>query len=255
MDADRDRIALRMVRLAQDAGPSSTRFAPLSRRNSTTCQEASSVKSAPDAPLHAESKKHHPMTIAMHWGTVLCIVISVTAVLLCEWIGDKFWRSVLLETHRQLGLLVLFGVAVRIGVRLRVGMADHMAGLPKYIRLAGMGCHWCLYGLLVGLPLLGWAATNAHNLPVRFIGLIPLPALVGEDSELADQLTDNHLLGSWILLALVALHAAAALYHHFIVRDRVLWAMLPGRADAAPDLAGKPARATKPSRGSVELAG
>ncbi len=207
------------------------------------------MESATGTSVHAKPQKHHPLTIAMHWGTVLCLCIAVTAVLLCEIIGDKFWRQVLLETHRQLGLLVLFGVVVRLAVRLRHRMADHMQGLPQLMRLAGKSCHWLLYGLLVALPLLGWATTNAHNLQVRFVGLIPLPGLAEVDSELADQLSDYHILASWFLLGLVALHATAALVHHYILRDRVLWAMLPNQADALPSGAAKPARDAAPAGG------
>lgn len=205
----------------------------------------------PNSPLRPEPGKHHPLTITLHWGTVVCIVVAVAAVLFREVIEDKFWRHLLIDAHRQLGLLVLFSVAVRLGIRLRYGMADHMGGLPRLMRWAATGAHWGLYALLVGLPLLGWASTNAHNLQVHFIGLIYFPALVGVDSELADQLSDNHLLAAWALLGLVTLHTAAAFYHHYIRRDRVLWAMLPGPAEAVP----APAEPAKPVRGKAELIG
>jgi cytochrome b561 len=252
--AQRARQELRLSRLAQNAGRSVTRLA-FPGRGSAQGAEAGANTSAHSGPARAEPKKHHPLTIALHWGTVLCIVVAVTTVLLCEIVGDKFWRQVLQETHRQLGLAVLLVVGLRIGVRMRHRMADHMVGAPRHVRLAAMGCHWGLYGLLIGLPLLGWAATNAHNLQVRFLGLIPLPAMSVVDSELADQLSDMHLLGSWILLGLVSLHVAAALYHHFVGRDRVLWAMLPGRSDAFLPPTAAPARAPKPAHGEVELAG
>jgi len=190
------------------------------------------MKSTIYPPLSTEPEKHHPLTITLHWGTVICLVIAVAAVLLREIIEDKYWRQILLESHRQLGLVIFFGVALRIGVRLRFGMANHMSGMPWLIRLAAVSAHWLLYGLLLGLPLLGWATTNAHNLPVSFLGLISLPSLVGDDGELADQLSDFHVLGAWALFGLVILHGAAAFYHHYIRRDRVLWAMLPGRTDA-----------------------
>jgi cytochrome b561 len=207
------------------------------------------MKSAINSRLYTKLEKHHPMTIALHWGTLMCIVIAVATVLLCEIIGDKLWRQLLIESHRQLGLLVLLGVAVRLYVRRRFGMANHMSGLPLPMRLAASAVQWSLYGLLVGLPLLGWATTNAHNLPVRLFGLIHLPALAEVDSELADQLSDYHVLGAWMLLALVSLHALAALHHHFIRRDAVLAAMLPSRDDAVPT------GAAKPTRGKVGLIG
>ena len=196
-----------------------------------------------------EPGKHHPLTIALHWGTAMCIAVAAIAVLLREVVEDQFWRQVLVEIHRQLGLMVLFGVAVRLGIRLRYGMADHTSRLPRPIRWAANCARWSLYGLLVAMPLLGWATTNAHNLPVRFLGLLVLPALVAADSEFADQLSDRHILGAWALFGLASLHTAAAFYHHLIRRDHVLWAMLPGRT--APD----PARVPKTTRGDGELSG
>jgi cytochrome b561 len=204
------------------------------------------MKSARYSQLQSKVEKHHPMTIALHWATLLCIVIAVATVLLCEIVGDKFWRQLLIESHRQLGLLVLLGVAMRLYVRRRYGMADHMSDLPRPMRLMAGAVQCCLYSALVALPLLGWATTNAHNLSVRLFGLIPLPLLAETDAELADQLSDYHVLAAWALLALVSMHAAAALFHHFIRRDAVLLAMLPSRQDAA---------AAKPTRGKVGLIG
>lgn len=192
--------------------------------------------------LHTGLAKHHPLTIAMHWGTVLCIVIAVVAVLLREYIGDKYWRNILLETHRQLGLVILIGVVVRLYVRQRHGLSDHTRHLPKIMRMAAFSVQLALYGLLVVLPLLGWASMNAHNRAVDFLGLLPLPSLSPEDSEWADQLSDYHVLGAWLLLGMVMLHAGAALFHHFIRGDTVLWAMLPRKSERFPELSSSPVR-------------
>jgi cytochrome b561 len=181
--------------------------------------------------------KHHSLTIALHWGTALCIVLALSAVLLREVVGDQFWRRSLLAIHQQLGLMVLFGVVVRLGVRMRHELADHTGGLPKLMRIAATSLHSVLYALLIGLPALGWAATNAHNLHVRFLGIAYLPTLVSADSELADRLSDNHALAAWVLLCLVMVHTVAALYHHLVRGDRVLWAMLPEGATREAQLA------------------
>jgi cytochrome b561 len=167
----------------------------------------------------------------MHWGTAFCVVMVAATILLRELIEDKFWRGALMDAHRQLGLLVLICVALRLAARARHGMINHMESMPWPIRAAATGTHWALYGLLVTLPLLGWASTNAHNLPVRLFGLVELPALAVVDSELADELSDHHALAFWALLGLVCAHAGAALYHHFVRRDAVLWAMLPGQSE------------------------
>ena len=186
--------------------------------------------------LHPGHRKHHPLTIALHWGTVLCIVIAVSSILFREALGDKFWRMFLLDMHTQCGLLIMLAVAARLYVRQRHGMANHMHGMPPLLQLAAKGAHWMLYAALVALPILGWAATNAHNLSVRLFGLIPLPWISEVDSEWADTLSDYHALGAWILLGMVVMHVGAALFHHFIRRDKVLWAMLPEKTPALPEL-------------------
>lgn len=183
-------------------------------------------------PPHRGLKKHHPMTIALHWGTVLCVVLAVSAVLLREVIGDKFWRMLLMDTHRQLGLIIMLGVAVRLYVRQKHGMANHMRGMPLAIRMVAQAVHWVLYAALIALPLLGWASTSAHNVSLRFLGFLPLPALTAVDSEMADLLSDYHTFGAWALGAVIAMHAGAALFHHFIRRDTVLWAMLPNKPES-----------------------
>src|SRR6266550_3570696 len=88
--------------------------------------------------------------------------------------------------------------------------------------------HWSMYGVIAGLVLLGWALCNAHAIHLRLFGVIPLPDLVAADSDLADTLSDYHIWAAWVLLSLVVPHVLAALWHHYIRRDGVLTAMLPG---------------------------
>ena len=74
---------------------------------------------------------------------------------------------------------------------------------------------------------LGWAAANSRGWPVTIFG-IPLPALAPNGSRWGHSAGDVHTFLVNILLALVGLHVAAALYHHFFLRDKVLKRMLPG---------------------------
>ena len=80
---------------------------------------------------------------------------------------------------------------------------------------------------LLALPLEGWALTSAHGITLALFGAVHLPNLIASDSELADVLSDYHVSLAWILLIVAGLHAAAALWHHFVRRDAVLAAMLP----------------------------
>jgi cytochrome b561 len=87
--------------------------------------------------------------------------------------------------------------------------------------------HLALYLFLIAMPLLGWLALSATGKPVPFFGL-QLPALVGADKALADSLKEIHETIGTVGYYLVGLHAAAALFHHYGMRDNTLPRMLPG---------------------------
>jgi len=175
----------------------------------------------------ANSAHHGAWTVALHWSSVLAIVVATVAVLWREWIEDEPLRVQLMDIHRQAGLFVLVALGLRLAVRFGAGMADHAGDMPILLRRAAQAAHLALYALLFALPVLGWAASNAHAVHVRLFGLVALPNIVSDDPDLADTLTDLHLWVSWVLLFMVVSHAAAACWHHFVRRDGVLAAMLP----------------------------
>jgi cytochrome b561 len=192
---------------------------------SSTSKFAADTRAGRRTPAHGA--RHSTWTIALHWLSVLAIVVSVGAALWWDLTEDKALRIVLMGVHRQLGLLVLVALALRVMVRFGVGLADHSAGSPLWMRWAGHLAHFALYVLLLAMTLLGLALSNAHNVQVELFGLVKLPMLVGEDPDLADVLTEYHVWGAWALLALVLLHVAAACWHHWVRRDDVLVSMLP----------------------------
>ena len=205
---------------------------PLSARelslNIPTLHPAETSQAFRSTLAGARSESGHPrLTKAIHWLTVAAIVIAVVVMFVRDATEDRGLRQFLLSMHRQLGLLVLVAAGVRIVVRLRRGLADHAPGMAPFMRWAAKSAHVLMYGVLIGLPLLGWAVTSAHGIALSFLGSVPLPKLVEADSELADTLTDYHIWLAWGLLALVVMHVAAAAWHHFIRRDTVLQAMLP----------------------------
>jgi cytochrome b561 len=171
--------------------------------------------------------RHRGATIVLHWSSVLAILVAAASGLAREVVEDDGWRVTLLGVHRQAGLFVLVALGLRLAVRFGAGMADFSRGLPRLVRLAAHGAHATLYATLLALPLLGWATTSAHGVGLRLFGLVALPSIARKDADLADALSDWHVWAAWGLLALVALHVAAACWHHFVRRDRVLSAMLP----------------------------
>ena len=188
----------------------------------------------------APAIERHPLvTRVLHWATAVILVVSVSAILYRETTEQKTLRQVLMELHRQLGLLVLLLLVARVAIRSVKGLVNHAPGPSAARRRAAAVAHWSMYGVIAGLVLLGWALCNAHAIHLRLFGVIPLPDLVAADSDLADTLSDYHIWAAWVLLSLVVPHVLAALWHHYIRHDGVLTAMLPGGSLTRRPLSGQ----------------
>ncbi len=164
---------------------------------------------------------------AIHWISVLAIFFALGLAWLHDISDDDALNANIIGLHRQLGLLVLLLLALRLLARW-THRREHVGEvLPATLRLAGAASHLVLYAMLLAMPLLGWAMTNARGHAVSLFNLISLPALVAADPDLADSLQDWHEWGAWLLIGLVTLHVLAALWHHWVRRDGVLASMLP----------------------------
>ncbi len=171
--------------------------------------------------------RHPSWTIALHWASVLALLVATAAILLRMGVEQAALRVALMEVHRQAGLVVLLALGLRLAVRAKQGLADTLQGMPTALRWSAHAAHGALYVALAALPLLGWAASSARAIPLTLFGLWPLPALLKEDADSAETLGAAHEWAAWGLLALVVVHAGAALWHHWVRRDGVLHAMLP----------------------------
>lgn len=182
-------------------------------------QNASAVQDIPMRPRKL---------VILHWVTVLFLIIGVTLILIRDQVDGRALRQWLLEGHRHFGLFILLLFFVRVALRFRLGKLPSEANASWIMRTAASATHVALYAVLLIQPLLGWALSNAEGKPVHLFGAT-LPSLVNADEDLADALTVWHQDVAWLLLALVSLHVAAALWHHYVVRDGVLRRMLPGK--------------------------
>jgi cytochrome b561 len=166
--------------------------------------------------------------VVLHWLTVLCVACAATLIWIRDQVDGRTMQRWLLEGHRHFGLFVLFLFVARVAIRLRLGKLPHAGKVLGITRIAAGLTHIALYAVLLALPLIGWALSNAEGKPVHLFGLT-LPALVGADEDLGDALLVWHQDIAWLLLGLVLLHVGAALWHHFVLRDGVLRTMLPKR--------------------------
>jgi len=117
---------------------------------------------------------------------------------------------------------------LRIAVRLTGTTPDIQPAPAKWQDLSAKLLHLALYVLMIGMPVTGWLLLSASGKVIPFFGL-ELPALIGANKDLASQLKEVHEFVGTTGYYLIGLHAAAALYHHYIKRDNTLTRMLPER--------------------------
>ena len=173
---------------------------------------------------------------AFHWLVVLLILAVATVGLVMDELPRTpkyFW---VYTAHKSLGISVLALMLLRLAWRLYAGAAPPLPGTPRWQRAVASATHWALYVLALAMPLSGWLYDSASGLrPFRWFGLFTMPKLTGPNEWLADRARDAHELLFLLLVALVVLHAAAALWHHLIVRDETLARMLPRRRTRTPE--------------------
>ena len=180
-----------------------------------TRSDCSPTSAAPRKPSHV---------LLLHWLSAGMILIAFVLAWTHEAIDEKSIEILVMNVHRQAGLLALMLLVPRVIAR---HLASEPSLAPTWHEKLAIVSHIALYGLLLAMPILGWAMTNAQGHEVSLFQLLQLPNLIGANPEAADDLQDWHALLAKCLLGLISLHFSAALWHHFIRRDGVLASMWP----------------------------
>ena len=130
--------------------------------------------------------------------------------------------------HYLLGLSVFALLWARLALRMTSKVPPIEPPPAAWENAFAMGMHWFFYAFLIVLPLLGWFALSAKGKPVHLF-LFDLPFPIGPDDALARQLKEVHETLAKVGYFAIGLHAAAALFHHYIKHDSTLKRMLPRR--------------------------
>ena len=175
-------------------------------------------------------ERYSRASIALHWVMLLLLAAVYAAIELREFFPKgSDTRELFKATHFMLGLTVFALVWVRLAMR-RIGPGNSVDPAPAlWQQLAARTIHLALYAFMIAMPLAGWIILSAEGKPIPFYGL-ELPPLVGRSDGLAETVEKLHEIGGTIGYYLVGIHVAAALFHHYVLRDNVLGRMLPGAA-------------------------
>ncbi len=174
------------------------------------------------------SQRYTKTAIALHWVLALALVGSFSVGLYMADLPFSPQRLKLYNWHKWAGVTILALSLARLLWRLTHRPPADLPA-PAWQQRAAHLTHLALYGLFFAVPLVGWAYSSAAGFPIVWFGVLPLPDFVHPDKELAEAIKPWHGALAWALAALVVLHVAAALKHHFLDRDGLLQRMLPAR--------------------------
>jgi cytochrome b561 len=168
-----------------------------------------------------------PVAKIFHWLIFALLVAQYTIGSIMPHIGRKTLNEGWVAWHLSVGAAILLVIVLRFLWRLRNPVPVPSSIAPWERRLA-LITHWTLYALVFVMTVLGWAAANYRGWEVKFLGLVPLPALAPKGAPWAHEAGDIHNILVYVLLAFILLHVAGALFHYFVRRDQVLQRMLRG---------------------------
>jgi cytochrome b561 len=173
----------------------------------------------------------------LHWAVALLVIGMVPAGIVISdfdnkpmveaWLGAGGFDR-LYDLHKNVGVVLLALMALRLLVRAVQGKPPYYPPIPRAERLAAEAVHWALYALLIAVPLLGWIGVSAYPALPDFFGLGTLPGLTGPDRALAESVLAVHGPLGILIGALAVLHVLAALRHGIVRRDGVFARMTSG---------------------------
>lgn len=178
--------------------------------------------------IDTDAPGYTPVARFLHWliAVLILAMVPVGVVIANEWGGPA--QQLLYNLHKSIGATLIPLVLIRLIYRLTHPAPPLPKDIPAVQRFAAHATHWALYVLILIQPLVGYVMTSSYPAPVPFFGLFNLPAIWPEDRALSDRLSVVHLYIGIAIAVVAAMHISAALYHHFVRKDRVLMRMVSG---------------------------
>lgn len=167
--------------------------------------------------------------IILHWAIAALLAFQISVGWALEDLSARGFA--LYQLHKSVGIAILALTLLRIGIRYWKPRPAKLEG--GWQGALASAVHGGLYAFMLGAPLTGWAlvSTAKVKVPTLIFGIIPLPHLPLPASA-HDLAEGGHGLIAWLGIALVLLHVAGALRHHLLMRDGLIWRMIPNRSTA-----------------------
>ena len=178
--------------------------------------------------IYNSSKGYGVIPQAAHWLTVILVAVAWTL----GFFGDDLPKG----TQRDAGLFVHITAGLAVIILLVVRLAWNLFNPPPpagpttlgiwLVRL-GQAAHYLLYALLIAVPVAGIVLQFARGVAIPIFGLSEIASPWVKDRAFAGNVKETHEVLAHTLVIVAGVHAAAALFHHWVLRDRTLARMLP----------------------------
>ncbi|MBV8456124.1 MAG: cytochrome b [Acetobacteraceae bacterium] len=165
------------------------------------------------------------LEITLHWATAVLVVALYSLAQIWSFFPEAT-QTELKSVHASLGLLLAVVLVCRIGWRAGPGRGV-LPATTGLMELVSKLVHYMLYVLLVAVVGFGLCMRWAAHGEISFFDLLAVPSPFPVTDSLAHSLLPMHGWAASALIILAGLHACAALFHHFVLRDRVLRRMMP----------------------------
>jgi cytochrome b561 len=177
-----------------------------------------------------EVMRYGAIAQAFHWLIAGLIFVMLGLGYYMEDLPEGARKLEVFGIHKSIGITIAMLAGLRVVWRLLNPPPLLPASMRFWERKTAGVVHALLYLMLFVQPLVGFLQSNAADVPVVLWGFWLLPPLIGPDEPLSETLIGVHSIGGNLLAILVIVHVAAALRHHFVLKDDVLRRMLPGPA-------------------------
>lgn len=189
-------------------------------------QDASTLDTASRIAAGDDGTWYDPVAIGLHWATAVLVVLQM--VLAQTWgLWGRPTHHLMVVAHMSFGIILAVVIVARIVWRLIPGHQVRSVVAGR-VELASKAVHYLLYALLAAEAVLGFLTRWSEGEDMSFFGLPIAPPFEAWSRAAHRQVGAFHEWTGWLIIVLAAGHAAAALYHHYRLHDRVLLRMLPG---------------------------
>ena len=178
----------------------------------------------PEAPggTPGASAGYTPVAKGLHWLMAVLILGLLALGLYMHELPLSPQKLQLYSWHKWASVTVFVLVWLRLAWRVTHRPPPLPQTLSAPQRALAHAGHALLYALMVVIPLSGWLMSSAKGVQTVWFGVLPIPDLLGRDKVLGEQLQQLHALLNTVLMLTLAGHVAAALWHHFVLKDDTL---------------------------------